>query len=149
MPHAYTTKELHEVYEQIALERPHACDECETKNRLSHSHLAPKGHFENLATLKENIVYHCLDMGGIIGCHSKYESMQVAKMKNFEKYYRFLHGHSAETKKYFWSRCFKLMDYWMAHDMDVWRRIRALMAECDKVQHPNKVFLVDENGDRC
>lgn len=136
MPHAYTNKELHEVYDQIALERPHKCDECYTGERLSHSHLAPKAHFQKLAILKENIVYHCMTMGDIVGCHDLYEGMQVAKMKNFEKYYRFLHAYSEETRKYFWSRCFKLMDYWLAHDIEVWRRIRALMAECDKIHHP-------------
>lgn len=136
MPTAYTTRELHKVYDQIAMERPHVCDECGTSERLSHSHLAPKSHFPKLATVNKNIVLHCLSMGDVIGCHSNYEGMQVAKMKNFEKYFRFLHDFDAETRKYFWLRAFRLLDYWMSHDMEVWRRIRALMAECDKVAHP-------------
>lgn len=142
MPKAYTTKDLHDTYGRIALKRTHQCDECGTRERISHSHLAPKAHFGTLATLEENIVYHCMSMGNIVGCHDQYEGMDVAKMKNFEKYFRFLHGHNAETRKYFWLRMFKLEEHWLRHDMKVWRRIRSLMAEMNHIEHP----MMKHNG---
>lgn len=137
MPKAYTNKDLHDTYGQIALKRTHQCDECGTHQRISHSHLAPKAHFPKLATIEENIVYHCMSMGNTVGCHDHYEGMDVARMKNFEKYFKWLHGYNSETRKYFWLRMHKLADYWLARNVVTWRRVRALMSEMDKIEHPN------------
>lgn len=136
MPHAYTNEELYAVYDEIALERQHKCDECGTNNRISHSHLASKGLFQKLATKKENIVYHCLSIGNTVGCHSKFESVEVARMKNFEKYFRLMFSFGPDVQKHVWSRLFKLEEVWLRRDMNVWRRVRALMGELDEINHP-------------
>lgn len=135
MPHSYTTKELHAVYNEIAQERPHKCDECEQNHALSHSHLAPKGHFPKLVTYKDNIVYMCLTIGDNIGCHQRFENAEVATMKNFEKYFKLMFGFGPDVRQYVWSRLFKLEEIWLRRNMDTWRRVRALMAELDKIEH--------------
>jgi hypothetical protein len=142
MPHAYSQKELTDTYAEIALERAHNCDECGTSNRLSHSHLVSKSRDGKLATTKTNIVYHCLSFGDIVGCHTKYESMDVARMKNFEKYFRIIHE---LDRQYFWMRIHKLEEHFISRDLTVWKRVRALMAEIDNIDHPYN-YTTKSNG---
>src|SRR5688572_11433996 len=130
----YTKQELHRAYEEIAIERTHACDECNTFERLSHSHLAPKSLFGGIAALKKNIVYHCLSLGDIVGCHTKYETAEVAKMKNFEKYFTFLFTYSKETRQYFWQRIHKLDEIWKLRDHNTWLRVRAFLKEMTELE---------------
>lgn len=139
MPKAYTYEDLKAVYDEIALERRKVCDECGIGYRLSHSHLAPKGHFQRLVTCKDNIVYHCLSVGDIVGCHDRFESSEVARMKNFEKYFKKMFSFGPDVQKHVWSRLFKLEEIWLRRDMETYRRVRALMAELDKIAHPKVV----------
>ena len=139
---AYTKYQLTKVYEEIALERPHVCDECRTSERLSHSHLIHKsyyGQYEGvaLAVVKENIVLHCMSMGNKKGCHERFDSMEVAKMNNFEKYYRVIHK---LDRTFFWKKMHGLLDFYMVRDLEVYRRVKALFAEIDKLEHPHKTL---------
>lgn len=143
MPHAYSTKDLHRTYNEIALERPHICDECGTNQFLSHSHLMPKGLFGQYAALKQNIVYHCMDMGNHKGCHTKWDSMEVAKMKTFEKNYRIMyHIEKDDTGKasFFWQKMHKLLDFYISKDFTTYQRVRSLFAEIDHLEHPRKTI---------
>lgn len=130
----YTKQELHRAYEEIAIERPHRCDECGTSDRLSHSHLAPKGLYGSLAAVKDNIVYHCMSMGNTIGCHTQYESADVAKMKNFEKYFSFLFTYNKDTREHFWKRIHKLDEIWKLRDHKTWLRVRAFLKEMTELE---------------
>lgn len=138
MPHAYSKKDLHATYDTIAMTRPHFCDECGTALYLSHSHLLPKGLFGKFATLEKNIVYHCMSMGDKVGCHTKFEGMDVAKMKKFEEYYRIIHS---LDRQFFWQKMHKLMDHWVYRDIETWRRVKRLFAEIDLKEHPRKETL--------
>lgn len=140
MPQAYTTRELHKTYGEIALERVRRCDECGTDQRLSHSHLIHKSYYgqyngKALAVVKENIVYHCLSMGNIVGCHDKFDSMNVAKMKNFEKYFRTIHE---LDRKFFWRKMHSLLGYWASVDVGTWKRVNRLSLEIDLLENPHK-----------
>jgi hypothetical protein len=130
---AYTKYQLQKVYDEIAVERPHRCNCCSTPDRLSHSHLVPKGQNGALAVVKENIVYHCLGTPTFIGCHATYESMGVAKMADFEENYRIIFK---LDPRYFWLKIHKLHDYYMSKDIETFRRIRALMTSIDN--HPTR-----------
>ena len=139
---AYTKYQLNKVYEEIALERAHVCDECRTSARLSHSHLIHKSYYGlyqgvPLAIVKKNIVYHCMSMGDTKGCHDIFDSMDVAKMKKFEEYYRIIHE---LDRTYFWKKMHALADHWLIKDIQVFRRVRALFAEIDKLEHPHKTI---------
>lgn len=139
---AYTKYQLTKVYEEIALERPHVCDECRTSERLSHSHLIHKSYYGQykgvaLAVVKENIVYHCLDFGEKKGCHSIWDSMDAPKMKTFEKNFRIIHE---LDRTFFWKKMHALLDYWMIKDLKVFRRVKTLFAEIDKLEHPHKTL---------
>lgn len=142
MPHAYSTRDLHKTYEQIALKRQHCCDECGTKQRLSHSHLIHKSYYGNyngipFAVLEQNIVYHCLSIGNAVGCHDKFDSMNVAKMNNFEKYYLLIHE---MDRKFFWKKMHALLDHWMKVDFDTYMRVRTLSAKIDVIERPIKTI---------
>lgn len=137
MPQAYSKQELHRVYDQIALERPHVCDECGIALYISHSHLIPRGLYGKLAIVKINIVYHCMTVGNHKGCHDQFDSMNVATMKNFEKYYRIMHS---LDRSFFWQKMHKLIDHWQTRDFAVYQRVRALFAEIDKLDHPYKTL---------
>lgn len=129
---AYSTKDLQKVKEQIALERPHVCNNCGAKFPLSHSHLVKASRNNNLYTVKENIVYHCLSTPEKRGCHELFESSDVATMKDFEANFKIIHKLDRE---YFWLRLQKLDEIWKTRDITVWRRVRALLIEIDKLEH--------------
>lgn len=103
---------LTQVYEQIALERPQVCTGCGTNQRLSHSHLVPKSRSQALKTVKENIQYHCLSMGNTVGCHTKFESMDVVTMNDFKTNFAIIY---LLDREYFWIRVYKLREYWENH----------------------------------
>lgn len=123
MPQAYSQKDYARVREEIALERPHVCNNCGTKERLSHSHLVPASRSAKLYTDKANIVYHCLDSSDGKGCHSKFESMEVARMKDFESNFKIIHS---LDRQYFWLRIFKLQAYYKG-EVDTLVRINNLV----------------------
>lgn len=131
---AHSVRELQRVKEEIALERPHVCNNCRTSQRLSHSHLVKASRDSSLYTTKENIVYHCLDSINGKGCHTKFESSDVATMSDFEANFRIIHK---LDRQYFWIRMHKLEDVWLRQDIKVWRRVRALLIEIDRLEHPN------------
>jgi hypothetical protein len=91
--------ELAKTYQEIAMEREHICTGCHGNQRLSHSHLVPKGQNQSLKTVKANIVYHCLSMGEIKGCHSIWESIEFWKLKDAEANMRYIYD---ADRTYFW-----------------------------------------------
>lgn len=139
---AYTKYQLTKAYEEIALERPHVCDECRTTERLSHSHLIHRSYHGQhqgvpLAVVKENIVYHCISMGEKKGCHELWDSMDAPKMKTFEKNFRMIHK---LDRTFFWKKLHSMLDFWLIRDLTVYRRVKALFAEIDKLEHPHKTL---------
>ncbi len=71
---AKINREYHKVCNEIAQERDHKCSGCgRYVFYLSHSHLIPRSRRPDLVACKENIVYHCLDWNGKIGCHNQWE----------------------------------------------------------------------------
>jgi len=70
-------KDLIKVYKEIAEEREHICAGCHEPDGvvpLSNSHSIPRSRRKDLETDKNNIGYHCLTIGGRIGCHDKWAS---------------------------------------------------------------------------
>lgn len=134
---AYTKYQLTKAYESIALTRPHICTGCGGTQRLSHSHLIPRSRRADLATDPVNIQYHCLSFGNQKGCHEKHEGMEVATLKDFETNFKTIHRLDRE---YFWLRLQKLDEHWKVRDMNVWKRVRALLIEIDKQEHPHKTL---------
>ena len=79
-------KELKKVYKEIELERGHYCSGCGRSDvPLSHSHLIPRSRRPDLITDKRNITYHCLSMGGTVGCHDKWEGKQRIELLDYER----------------------------------------------------------------
>lgn len=124
---SYTQAQLVQVYQEIALERPHRCNACGRRDRLSHSHLVRKGRASNLVLEKRNIVYHCLDGPEGPGCHSKFEGILAPTLPDFEGNFRIIHE---LDKEHFYSRMFRLLEYYLNNgDMVTLRRIQKLMDE--------------------
>lgn len=132
MPNAYTARDLQKAKDEMALERPHVCNNCGTTYRLSHSHLVKASRDSALYVQKENMVYHCLDTPDKSGCHTKFESSEVATMNDFESNFKLIHKLDRE---YFWIRVHKLDEIWKVRNMEVWKRVRALLIEIDKQEH--------------
>jgi hypothetical protein len=128
MPAAYTNYELTKTYEEIALERVHQCNNCECRYPLSHSHLVPKSRDARLATVKENIVYHCLSGPNGPGCHDQFSSMDVVFMKDFEHNFRIIYKLDPQ---YFWIRVTKLFEYWSKHNQVIAMRVRNMYLDME------------------
>lgn len=91
------------IYQEISQEREHICSGCGNKNNLSHSHLIPRSRRKDLELDKENIKYHCLvGMNGEEGCHSKWESNILSKMKYLFDYEDNLNYLSKVDKEYYY-----------------------------------------------
>lgn len=78
-------RELKKVYNEIHYERGQFCTGCGTSENLSHSHLIPRSRRSDLTTDKRNITYHCLSMGGRVGCHDKWEGKQRIELLDYER----------------------------------------------------------------
>lgn len=75
-------KRLAEVYNQLANEREHICSGCGRGDLpLSHSHIIPRSRRKDLECEGGNITYHCLSIGGRVGCHELWESNMRDKQK--------------------------------------------------------------------
>lgn len=73
------------IYNEIAEERGHYCSGCGRSDvPLSHSHLIPRSRRPDLITDKRNITYHCLSMGGTVGCHDKWEGNQRVELLDYQ-----------------------------------------------------------------
>lgn len=129
----YTKQELNRAYEEIALTRKRVCTGCGTSERLSHSHLIPRSRRGDLAANPLNITLHCLDSASGPGCHSKFEGMDVVKLKDFETNFRMIYE---LDRQYFWLKMHKLSDHYLVKDMIIWKLIRKFMAEMDNLEHP-------------
>lgn len=102
---------LTNTYQEIALERPHRCSGCDGSQFLSHSHLIPRSWRKDLECVKENIVYHCLDMAK--GCHTKWEGMNAPLLKDFEQNMEYI---LTADSTYFWKKFYSLKDHWEISD---------------------------------
>ena len=76
-------RELKKVYKEIYYDRGQFCTGCGTSENLSHSHLIPRSRRSDLTTDKRNITYHCLSMGGTVGCHDKWEGKQRVELLDY------------------------------------------------------------------
>lgn len=124
-------KSLTDVYKELAFEREQKCSGCGKRERMSHSHLVPKSRSEKLKTVKDNIVYHCLSMGNVVGCHTKWESMDCVTLSDFGKNMATVYELDRE---YFWIRMQKLDEYWAARNRTYWLLVRGLMAAADLIE---------------
>ena len=76
-------KELKKIYKEIAETRPHVCSGCGRGDvPLSHSHIIPRSRRKDLITDINNITYHCLSIGGRVGCHELWESGDILKKQS-------------------------------------------------------------------
>lgn len=105
---------LTKVYEELALERRHECAGCGTQRYLSHSHLIARGYRKDMEIIKENIVYHCLDMAN--GCHTKWEGIGAPLLRDFipNMVYVF-----KSDPPYFWRKFHKIQDFWAAEKVGI------------------------------
>lgn len=126
---SYTREELHAVYDEIAMERAQECNNCQVKWRLSHSHLISRSYSSRFALVKKNIVYHCLDTVSGPGCHSKFESVMVAQMNDFEENFAVIYE---LDRVYFYLRMHKLIDKWKDVDQKTFERVMRLYKKFDK-----------------
>lgn len=67
-------KALIEVYREMDDTQDHVCHNCGTTVNLSHSHLISR-RYKNTECDPDNIVYHCMSIGGRKGCHESWESL--------------------------------------------------------------------------
>lgn len=101
-------KDLKEVYAEIDSEREPICSGCNMRQGgnivLSHSHVISQKECKqigrvDLITDKQNIVFHCLDFGGHVGCHRIHETKRASIMNqllDFEKNLSFIKSVSIE-----------------------------------------------------
>lgn len=132
MPKAYTQAQLTSVYQEIALERKHVCNNCNATWPLSHSHLVKKSRDGELAINKLNIVFHCLDTADKKGCHSTFESLEAATMKDFEDNFGIIYKLDRE---YFWLRVIKMFDHYSKANTSIAARIRNLYLSLEEKEN--------------
>ena len=91
------------IYKEIDEERPKICSGCGQKSFLSHAHLISQKN-KKYQFDKRNIVFDCMqressDQFGSMGCHARWESGDIRKIKTLlNKEYRleFLKTHDKE-----------------------------------------------------
>jgi|TARA_R110000851_G_scaffold250138_6_gene402628 5-methylcytosine-specific restriction endonuclease McrA len=72
--------ELHSIYQDMAINKPHRCTGCGRNNGLTHSHLIPRSRSRELICDPNNITYHCMN------CHKKWENGLLAdEMTDFTR----------------------------------------------------------------
>lgn len=80
-----------DTYAQMAKQREHVCTGCGTRDRLSHSHLIPRSRRKDLEADPNNITYHCLSIGEIVGCHDIWEHGSLEDKMRLNDFYKNMH----------------------------------------------------------
>lgn len=104
------SKEMYAVYERMALELPHVCSGCGTNQRLSRSHLVPKGQDSKLKAVFENLRFHCF--GDSDSCHSRWESVAFWKLNDAYSSMEYIYSVRPD---YFWLKLNHAIDVYEKH----------------------------------